>query len=61
MANIPTEVAGGLVQLIDTIASRGSFKGEELMPVATMRQNLIDALKIEQEEAKAKQKAESKK
>jgi hypothetical protein len=45
MVDISSDVAKALVQMIDTVAKRGAINGEELLPVATMRKGLTDALK----------------
>lgn len=44
MIEINVEIAKALVQMIDTVTKRGAVNGEELLPVATMRKALTDAL-----------------
>lgn len=42
--SIEADIAKALVQMIDTVTKRGAVNGEELLPVATMRKRLTDAL-----------------
>lgn len=39
-----------MIQIIDTCAERGSFKGEELLSVGTLREEIIKELKSRETE-----------
>ena len=38
----------GVIQVIDLASTRGTFRGEELLPVGTLRERLAQYIKSEQ-------------
>jgi hypothetical protein len=49
MADITLNDLIGVVQIIDLASTRGTFRGEELLPVGTIRERLAQYIKAEQE------------
>lgn len=41
-----------VIQIIDLASTRGAFRGEELLPVGTLREKLATYIKTKQEEDK---------
>lgn len=50
-----------VVQLIDTVAERGAFKGDELITVGQLRQKIVAFAKQQIEEAQKAQEKEAEK
>jgi hypothetical protein len=53
MADLTLNDLIGAVQIIDLAAGRGAFRGEELLPIGTVREHLAQYVKTEQEKAEA--------
>ena len=53
MADLTLNDLIGAVQIIDLASTRGTFRGEELLPVGTLRERLAQYIKTEQEKAEA--------
>jgi hypothetical protein len=53
MADLTLNDLIGAVQIIDLASTRGTFRGEELLPVGTLRERLAQYVKAEQEKAEA--------
>lgn len=49
MADLTLNDLIGAVQIIDLASTRGTFRGEELLPVGTLRERLAQYIKSEQE------------
>lgn len=55
MAELTLNDLMGVVQIIDLASTRGAFRGEELLPVGTLRERVAKYVNDEQKAAEAKE------
>jgi len=44
--NPDVELYKNVIQIIDTVSQRGAFRGEELLTIGVVRQNLVNKLEV---------------